>query len=403
MLSHAGRLSHFVLAQFSAAQTGTEAGNGGGTILHYTFNDNELWRYLILLAVISITLVAGRVVRFFIERNAARLGEMERAGLLKLILNCLSRPALVAVYAGGIYFSRFFMKFALNPGETGFSEQVFKLWGQIGKAVFAVAAAYFIYRLVDLVEFYLRRWTSQGEGHMNDMLVPLIRKTLRVFIIVLSALFIADAVLEMKITSILAAAGVGGLAIALAAQETIANFFGSINIFADRPFQVKDRIRVGTFDGTVEEVGFRSTRIRTLDGHLVTVPNSTISKEMVENVSRRPYIKRVANITITYDTPPEKVERAVQIIEGILAQTEEINRDPELVPRVYFNDFQDCSLNILVIYWLQPPDYWLYMEVSERINLAILRKFNAEGIEFAFPTQTLYIHKPESEKNGYQY
>lgn len=392
------------LVQSIAAQMSFGAMAGGGNhILHYSLNGNEIWRYLILLAVISVTLVAGRLVRYFIERSAARLGAVEKAVLVRLFLVCLSRPALVAVYAIGISISRFCMKFSFRPGEPGFSEKVYNLWGQVGKAFFAVAVAYFVYRLVDIVEYYLRRWTSQGEGHMNDMLVPLIRKTLRVFIIVISALFIADAVLEMEITSVLAAAGVGGLAIALAAQETIANFFGSINIFADRPFQVKDRIRVGSCDGTVEEVGFRSTRIRTLDGHLVTIPNSSISKDMVEDISARPYIKRVANITITYDTPPEKVERAVQIIKEILAQTEEVNRDPELVPRVVFDDFKDCALNILVVYWVKPPDYWQFLEVNQRINMAILRQFNAEGIEFAFPTQTLYIRKPESQEGDFQY
>jgi len=390
------------LVQSIAAQihSGATAGSGNH-ILHYSLNGNEIWRYLILLAVISVTLVAGRLVRYFIERSAARLGAVEKAVLVRLFLLCLSRPALVAVYAIGISISRLCMKF--RPGERGFSEKVYNLWGQVGKAFFAVAVAYFVYRLVDIVEYYLRRWTSQSEGHMNDMLVPLIRKTLRVFIIVISALFIADAVLEMEITSVLAAAGVGGLAIALAAQETIANFFGSINIFADRPFQVKDRIRVGSYDGMVEEVGFRSTRIRTLDGHLVTIPNSSISKDMVEDISVRPYIKRVANITITYDTPPEKVERAVQIIKEILAQTEEVNRDPELAPKVVFDDFKDWALNILVVYWVKPPDYGLFLEVNQRVNMAILRQFNAEGIEFAFPTQTLYIHKPEAKEGDFQY
>lgn len=399
MIANAG--SYMSLVPWMGAQMSFEAAAGGGNhILRYSLNGNELWRYLILLAVISVTLVAGRLVRYFIERSAARLGAVEKAVLVRLFLLCLSRPALVAVYALGISISRVCMKFSFRAEEPGFSEKVYNLWGQVGKAFFAVAAAYFVYRLVDIVEYYLRRWTSQGEGHMNDMLVPLIRKTLRVFIVVLSALFIADTVLEMEITSVLAAAGVGGLAIALAAQETIANFFGSINIFADRPFQVKDRVRVGSCDGTVEEVGFRSTRIRTLDGHLVTIPNSSISKDMVEDISARPYIKRVANITITYDTPPAKVERAVQIIKEILSQTEEVSRDPELVPRVVFNEFKDCALNILVVYWVKPPDYGLFLEVSQRVNMAILRQFNAEGIEFAFPTQTLYIRKPEANEGG---
>jgi len=248
---------------------------------------------------------------------------------------------------------------------------------------------------VDIIEFYMKRLTSRTDTKLDDMLVPVIRKTLRIFITAISALFIADNILDMQLGTVLAAAGVGGLAVALAAQETIANFFGSINIFADRPFQVGDRIRLGGFDGPVEEVGFRSTRIRTLDGHLVTAPNSKVVNEMVENISKRPFIKRLANIGITYDTPPDKVEKALQIIKDILADTEQVNSDPDLIPRVYFSEFQSFYLNILVIYWVKPPDYWLFQEVNENVNLRIMRAFEAEDIEFAFPTQTLYLKKDQ--------
>ena len=117
-------------------------------------------------------------------------------------------------------------------------------------------------------------------------------------------------------------------------------------------------------------------------------------------MGRRPFIKRVANIGITYDTPPDKVEKAVEIIKTILAECSEINSDPDLVPRVYFTDFASFYLNILMIYWVKPPDYWLFQQVNQRINLAIMRAFENEGIEFAFPTQTLYLKQDEAnEKN----
>ena len=150
-----------------------------------------------------------------------------------------------------------------------------------------------------------------------------------------------------------------------------------------------DRIVVGGTDGPVEEVGLRSTRIRTLDGHLVTIPNGTLAHEKIQNISKRPYIKRVANITVTYDTPPEKVERAVEIIKDLLENHEGMS--PDLPPRVVFNEFLDAALNILVIYWYSPPNYWDFLAFNQRINLEILRRFNEEGIEFAFPTQTLYL------------
>jgi MscS family membrane protein len=363
-------------------------------LLFYKFHGNEIWRFGLLLGVILVTLMVGRIVKFLINRSAGRLKKKEGIQLSELFLKSLSRPASVAVFAAGIYLSRLCMRFATET-QPGFNESTQRMWIKISSAVAAIAVAYFIYRLVDIVEHYLKIWTGRTRTTLDDMLVPVIRKSLRIFIVAVSILFIADNILEMDLTTVLAAAGVGGLAVALAAQETVANFFGSVNIFADRPFQVGDRVRVGNFDGPVEDVGFRSTRIRTLDGHLITVPNSKISNEMVENISRRPFIKRVANITITYDTQPDKVEKAVQIIKDVLSGTEEVNRNKELVPRVYFNEFNDWALNILMIYWVTPPDYWMFQETNQKVNLAIMRAFEDEGIEFAFPSQTLYVKKDD--------
>jgi MscS family membrane protein len=196
--------------------------------------------------------------------------------------------------------------------------------------------------------------------------------------------------------SLLLSAGVGGIAIALAAKDSIANFFGSITIFADRPFQVDELVKIDGYYGSVEEVGFRSTRIRTLQGHLVTLPNNTIANTAIENVGRRPFIRRTSNLTITYDSGSQKTKQAVDIIKQVLADVPEINTDSERGPRVYFSDFNDWSLNIYMTYWVKPPDYWLYQQVNERVNLEIMKQFEKEKIEFAFPTQTLYVKKENS-------
>ncbi|MEE9371032.1 MAG: mechanosensitive ion channel family protein, partial [Sedimentisphaerales bacterium] len=185
----------------------------------------------------------------------------------------------------------------------------------------------------------------------------------------------------------------GGVAIAFAAKDTIANFFGSVMIFADKPFQIDELVKIGEHYGPIEEVGFRSTRIRTLQGHLVTIPNSVVANSMVENVGRRPFIRRTSDITITYDSGHKKAGRAVEIIKEVLADVPEVNTDPDKLPRVYFSDFNDWALNIYVSYWVKPPDYWLYQQVNERVNLEIMKRFEAEQIEFAFPSQTLYVKR----------
>ncbi len=225
------------------------------------------------------------------------------------------------------------------------------------------------------------------------MLVPVIRKSLRVTIAIIAVLWIADGILDAEIRTILLSAGVGGIAIALAAKDTVANFFGSITIFADRPFQIDELVKINGHFGPVEDVGFRSTRIRTLEGHLVTIPNNTIANATVENVGRRPFIRRTSNITITYDSGHTKTDRAVRIIKEILADVPEANTDPKYLPKVYFSDFNDWSLNIYMSYWVKPPDYWVWHQVNERVNFEIMKRFEAEKIQFAFPSQTLYLKR----------
>ena len=160
-------------------------------------------------------------------------------------------------------------------------------------------------------------------------------------------------------------------------------------ILIDKPYQVGERVMVKGYDGNIEKVGWRSTRIRLRTGPLVTIPNEEMARLDIENIDKRPFIRRLANITITYDTPPEKVEKAVQIIKEILENHEGMESD--YPPRVFFNEFNDTSLNLIMLYWYHPPDWAAYMAFSERVNLQIMCAFEAEGIEFAFPTTTNYL------------
>ena len=237
---------------------------------------------------------------------------------------------------------------------------------------------------------------------------------------------------------LLTGVGIGGLALALAARPTIENIIGSFMIFADKPFQVGQRVKVMGQNGTVESIGLRSTRIRLLTGEQTSIPNEKVAAAEVENIGRRPYIRRMFNVTLTYDTPPEKISRAVEILREILAVPAEPKAEPgdalegagdtagapgdtagapgEAVepvtwggagerqphrneainrvlfpPRVYFNELNADSLNIVVFYWYHPPLYWHFLDHAHWVNLQIMERFNAEGIEFALPTQTLHI------------
>ncbi len=259
--------------------------------------------------------------------------------------------------------------------------------------LYTVAMTWFIYNLVDLLELWLMRLASRTSSQLDDQIVPLVSRTARLFFLVIFVLFTAQNVFGADITAWLAGLGIAGLAVSLAAQDSIKNLFGSITIFMDRAFAVGDRIVFDGNDGTVEEIGFRSTKIRTLDGSLVTIPNAKIVDGSVINIQRRLNLRRCMDITITYDTPTEKIEQAVKLVKDILADPEiagafDLEKFP---PRVSFNELNADSLNIRVFYWHRPPDYWQYLEHAQKFNLKLMRAFEQAGIEFAFPTRTLYL------------
>lgn len=371
------------------------AGNGWLDIVNYEIiRGNAAWRFGSVLVIILVTLTAGRIVQYIIDSYAARIEQKTGANALVLLLRALAKPAYVAIFAVGFFLCKSSLYF--NDAD-GIRTSIATGWSTLTKVLAAVAVAYALYRLVDVVEHYLNKLVSKTETKLDDMLVPVVRKSLRITIAIVAALFISEAVLgEGQVKTLLLSAGVGGIAIALAAKDTIANFFGSVTIFADRPFQINELVKIDGHYGSVEEVGFRSSRIRTLQGHLVTIPNNTIANTAVENVGQRPFIRRTSNITITYDSGPEKTQRAVEIIKNVLSKISEVNSDPEKPPRVYFSDFNDWALNIYMSYWVKPPDYWLYQEVNERVNFEIMKRFEAEGIGFAFPSQTLYLKKDDN-------
>ena len=360
-----------------------------GTINYEIVKGNAIWRFALVLLVVLITLAASRIAQYIITGYALRREEKGGVTIVTIFLKCLSKPISVAIFALGLFVCEIFLVF----GDKGIEPKIGEYWTKTVKAVGAIAIAYAVYRLVDVIEYYLTLWTSKTRTKLDDMLVPVVRKSLRITIAIIAVLWIADGILDAEIRTILLSAGVGGIAVALAAKDTIANFFGSVTIFADRPFQIEELVKIGEHQGWVEDVGFRSTRIRTMKGHLVTIPNSVITNSMVENIGRRPFIRRISNITITYSSGHRKAKRAVEIIKEILANVGEVNAEPSKPPRVYFSDFNDWSLNIYMSYWVKPADYWRYKEINEEINLEIMKRFEAEQIEFAFPSQTLYLKK----------
>ena len=349
------------------------------------FANNDARQWGILLAILIATLAVGKIVSYLLSRQGKAMIDRRRMVALGMILRSLARPAALLIFGAGLQLAGAFMTLGKDSPGTPLW-----VWLRVCRAIIAIAAGWAIYGLVDVVEMFLTRLTSRTGTQLDDQLVPILRKALRIFVVIVVLLFIAQNIFEWDVAALLAGLGIGGLAFALAAQDMLKNLFGSATIFADRPFQMGDRVKIGVHDGVVEEVGLRSTRLRLLDGHLVTVPNARVADSAVENIAARPYIKRVMDVTVTYDTPPEKMARAVEIIRQMLDARAD-HFPPDNPGRVYFHEFDSFSLNIVVYYWFTPPDWWEYLQFTHEFNMELLRRFNDEGIQFAFPTQTLYV------------
>lgn len=217
------------------------------------------------------------------------------------------------------------------------------------------------------------------------------RLTCRIVSIALAVVVVLEGgqQLGIPLTTLLAGVSVSGLAVALAAQDTMKNILGGMMIMLDKPFRVGERIVVQEYDGVVEDIGLRSTRLRLLNGHLVSIPNEELARKSIENIGRRPFIRRAETIELPSGTPAAKVQRALTILRELLDNHEGMADD--LPPRIYLRDVNEGSIGIIMLYWFHPPEYWDFLAFSERITLQMAQEFEAEGIQFATPSLALRV------------
>ena len=340
---------------------------------------NSFLQIIGFFVVILLAMIAGKMTRVFLLKRSEKL-EKQKKHILAVAFQALART---------LFFGFFAIALRIGFNILSATPEIKAFFDTFADVIMTIAVAYILYALVHVLDRRINDLADNDKLSMNAMFANVAGKSIRLTIVVLALFHMATILSDKPLTAVIASLGVGGLAIALAGQDAIKNFFGSLIIMADKPFKLGERIVVDGHDGPVESVGFRSTRIRTLEGHLVTIPNGELANKSIKNIGKRPYIRRLFNVKITYDTPPEKVDRALEIIKDILKDHE--GMDSEFPPRICFNDFNSDSLNIIVIYWYHPPDYWTFLAFNEKVNKEILTKFNNEGIDFAFPTQTVYL------------
>ncbi|WP_373520342.1 mechanosensitive ion channel family protein [Aquiflexum sp.] len=244
------------------------------------------------------------------------------------------------------------------------------------------------YKIVDIVAMYFGKLAEKTESTLDDQLVPLLRKTLKAFVVIVGTLFVLKEGLEVDIVPFLTGLSIGGLAFALAAQDTIKNFFGSIMIFIDKPFQVGDWITSGDVDGTVEEVGFRSTRVRTFRNSVMYIPNGKIADSTIDNHGLRHFRRFYTTLTITYDTPPQLIE---VFVEGLRKIVDNHPNTRKNAYNIYFNNLSAYSQDIMFYIFFEVPNWTEELRCRHEILISIVSLANGLGVRFAFPTQTLHM------------
>ena len=252
---------------------------------------------------------------------------------------------------------------------------------------FSISLVWAAYRLTDIFTELFKRFAKKTESELDDHLVPLIAKSMRFFVALIGGLM-AIQNLGFNVMSILAGLGIGGLAFALAAKDTAANLFGSIMIFMDQPFKIGDWVVTSDAEGTVEEIGFRSTRIRTFYNSIISIPNSLLANKNIDNMGQRRYRRIRTHIGLTYDTTPEQMQTFIQGIKDIIQEHPHTRKD---IYHVVFNEYGDSSLNILLYAFLEVPNWGMELTERQSIFLEIMKLAKRVDVEFAFPTQTLHV------------
>ena len=301
-------------------------------------------------------------------------------GQTHAIVHTAVRPLAFLV---GMSLTRALLPGLLLPVETS-RMIIFALEG-----IVIVAGIVIAYRLSDLLWFRLRQRAEETESQLDDALIPLVERTAKVVVIFIGVIILLNS-WEMNVTALLAGVSIGGIAFAFAAQSTIANLFGSAMIFLDRPFQIGDWIKSDGVDGTVEAIGFRSTRIRTFANSLMSVPNARMADMSIDNMGLRVFRRYSTTLGLQYDTPPESLEKFVSGVRTIILEHPKTVKDEDRV-LVYFHTYDNSSLNVMVYLFFEVPNWREELTARHELNMSFLMLAKELGVSYAFPTQTVHI------------
>ncbi|MCP4144910.1 MAG: mechanosensitive ion channel family protein [bacterium] len=342
------------------------------------------WTYGDLLTALAI-IFAGIIVRFiitsFVAKKAIALTQKTETEADDIAIKAVVSPLgnvviLIAVYLALRTLASEYL-LLLERSKIAFD------------VIVTIMIARVVLKLIDAASLFFILLADKTETSFDDQIVPLLRKTSKVFVGVITFIMVLQN-LGVSITGMVAGLGIGGLALAMAAKDTLANLFGSVTILIDRPFKVGDIITTGASTGVVSEIGLRSTRIRTFDKTMISIPNAEMANATVENTSVRPRRKVLMQIGLTYDTTPDQIRQVLSGIEKLLVDHPGVDPDDQ---NVRFTNFGDSTLDIEFKYFTIETGYDGFSQVKQDISLSIMDLLDGMKVEMAFPTQTVYLEK----------
>ncbi len=344
------------------------------TLLEYTIFGNPLQEWLIAAAYIVGSVIVAKALYWVFGRFFKRMAERTTSKLDDILIDALEEPVLLAVVIIGMWWGYDHLEF----GDS------LQIWMQrVFLILIAINITWLITRFIDaVISEFLVPYAEKSEGSM-DQVMPIIRKSIKALVWTLGIVLALNNA-GYDVGALLAGVGIGGIALAMAAKDFVANIFGGITVFIDKPFKVGDRIEIAGYDGFVREVGIRSTRLQTLAGRVVTIPNMKFTDTTVENITMEPSRRVKTTVGLVYGSTTEQLKEA----EAIMADIVENHPFTEESCLIWFEDFAAYSLNISLIYYIQKEG--AILNVQNEINLELFDRFTKAGLSFAFPTQTVY-------------
>ena len=354
-------------------------------ILSTNFFGNTLKEYLFFVAIILIGLIFKKLLSKYLSNLLYKIiGEKDSNVGIDKFDELLTKPIGFFIMLCVFYFGANYLEY------PSFIDDNFQnIFSKLFSLVFIYAIFKIFLRVIDFIGLILKQRAAQTENKMDDQLIPFATEIGRILVVIFALFFILGNVFGINITALATGLGIGGIAIAMASKESLENLLGSFTIFFDRPFTVGDVVKAGSVTGVVEKVGFRSTRIKTFDKSIVTVPNKKMIDAELDNLGLRPVRRVKFHIGLTYSTTTEQIKTIVTDIQEMINNHEKTNQEG----KVRFQEFGASSLDILILYYVNSPKWEDLIDVKEDINYKIMDIVKKHNSDFAFPSTSVYLHQ----------